>query len=110
MIGISSLVYSITYNGKASTEYHLVQLGEMRRDQFLIDKKSGRIWENICLGEVDGSDCKGLGIWEEMYVRGVTPSTTRAFRLHEYFAKSTKDKVKKTIKDETSSKDTGFKK
>jgi len=48
------------------SEYQLVQLGEMRRDQFLLDKKTGRIWTSVCFGKTSGADCDGLVIWQEM--------------------------------------------
>jgi hypothetical protein len=66
-------------------EFKLIQLGEFRRDQFLIDQRSGRIWRIVCSGEVSEADCKGMNIWEEMYVMGVTPPSsfaTVSYRLH----------------------------
>jgi len=46
----------------------------MRRDQFLVDQKTGRIWQSACMGNVSGADCTGMVIWQEMYVDGITPS------------------------------------
>lgn len=38
--------------------FELIQLGTMRRDQFLLDKETGQIWVNTCLvGAHTGPDC-----------------------------------------------------
>ena len=60
--------------------FEIVQLGTFRRDQFLIDKKTGRVWEKICVGKVAGADCDGIDIWDEMYVSEVTPGDSLAAR------------------------------
>jgi hypothetical protein len=70
----------------AAADFHLVQLGTMRRDQFLVDRRSGRVWRSVCLtsgaamtgGVTRGPDCNGLEMWEEMYVDGVTPPESAA--------------------------------
>lgn len=62
--------------------YDVVQLGQYRRDQFLIDRRSGRIWQSVCSGEVSGPDCKGMQVWEEMFVSGVTPASSPAARAY----------------------------
>jgi hypothetical protein len=58
-------------------EFELTQLGEMRRDQFLLDKKTGRIWTEVCAGQVSGPDCNGQLTWQEMQVEGL-PSKSDA--------------------------------
>lgn len=58
--------------------FQLIQLGEMRRDQFLVDRDSGRIWQSVCSGKVSGAECGGMEIWDEMYVDGVTPQISSA--------------------------------
>ena len=63
-------------SGILEHDFQLVQLGEFRRDQFLVDKRTGRVWQSICTGEAAGPDCKGMLIWDEMYVTGETPSST----------------------------------
>jgi|SRR6185312_5257293 len=52
-------------------EFQLIQLGEMRRDQFLLDKKTGRVWTEVCTGQIVGPDCKGQLVWQEMQVEGL---------------------------------------
>lgn len=37
--------------------FQLVQLGEMRRDQFLLDAETGRIWRASCIQRGSGTDC-----------------------------------------------------
>jgi len=57
-------------------DFQLVQLGDLRRDQFLVDKRTGRVWQSVCSGKASGSDCDAMIIWDEMYVSSVTPSDT----------------------------------
>lgn len=60
--------------------FQLVQLSDMRRDQFLIDTESGRIWESVCSGKATGADCDGVMLWREMLVEGLNwkaPSSSR---------------------------------
>lgn len=56
-------------------EFQLIQLGEMRRDQFLLDKKTGRVWTEVCTGQVSGPDCKGQLFWQEMQVEGLSSTS-----------------------------------
>ena len=51
-------------------DYQLIQLGDFRRDQFLIDKNTGRVWNKVCSGDVKGADCDGELMFEEMAVSG----------------------------------------
>ena len=67
---------------KETHDFQLVQLGTFRRDQFLFDKSTGRVWQSTCAGEVSGPDCQGMLIWDEMYVDGVTPSDSSAARVY----------------------------
>lgn len=60
------------------SNYQLVQLGEFRRDQFLVDQATGRVWRRVCTGGVSGVECDGMLVWDEMYVGGVTPSSSDA--------------------------------
>ncbi len=64
LLGILSFIYG-------QHDYRLVQLGQMRRDQFLIDQKTGRIWSSVCDGESKGPDCNGAMIWQEQPVIGL---------------------------------------
>jgi|SRR6185312_17200174 len=59
-------------------EFQLIQLGEMRRDQFLLDKKTGRVWTEVCTGQVAGPDCKGQLVWQGMQVEGLPSASTPA--------------------------------
>ena len=63
-------------------DFQLTQLGTFRRDQFLVDKNTGRIWQTICVGKVNGPDCNGMLIWDEMYVSQVTPMDSSAGRTY----------------------------
>jgi hypothetical protein len=63
---------------KESHEFQLIQLGEMRRDQFLLDKKTGRVWIKVCTGQVVGPDCKGQLVWQGMQVEGLPSASNPA--------------------------------
>ena len=63
-------------------DFQLIQLGNFRRDQFLVDKTTGRVWVSTCTGEVAGPDCQGILTWDEMYVDGITPSDSTAARVY----------------------------
>ena len=58
--------------------FQLVQLGEFRRDQFLLDTDSGRVWESVCSGNIKDGDCDGMMVWSEMCVAGVVPRSKQA--------------------------------
>ncbi len=63
-------------------DFELVQLGTFRRDQFLIDRRSGRVWQSVCTGKSSGPDCNGLMIWHEMSVAGLTPPDSEAAKSY----------------------------
>ena len=65
-------------NETPQSDFQVVQLGQFRRDQFLLDRRSGRIWTAVCSGKASGADCEGMLIWAEMYVDNVTPSDSAA--------------------------------
>jgi hypothetical protein len=82
-IGIAALITSFAYyqNNNIHTprpqdhDYQILQLGEFRRDQFLIDKKTGRIWHSVCVGELKGMECEGSLMWQEQSVVGLNGYT-----------------------------------
>lgn len=89
MIGISCLLWS----GKH--EFQMEQLGDMARNQFLIDKTSGRVWQKACDGKSNGlGDCDGVMIWEEMYVADLTPPESRPALVYDYFVKQREEENK----------------
>jgi hypothetical protein len=63
-----------------SHNYELIQLGTFRRDQFLVDRSTGRVWHSVCMSQAQSPspDCAGELFWAEMYVDGVTPNNTAA--------------------------------
>lgn len=98
MIGISSLVWAWSQKHN----FELIQLGELARNQFLIDRKAGRVWQKVCDGENNASGgCEGMLIWEEMYIGGFTPSDSEPALIYSYIlrqreeANLEKDKSKK---------------
>ena len=80
MIGISCLVWSSTRH-----DFQLTQLGDMARNQFLLDKVTGRVWQKVCDGENKGvGECDGILVWEEMYVSDLTPPESRPALIYDY--------------------------
>ena len=55
---------------EAKLGFEIVQLGEFRRDQFLVDRDSGGVWNRVCSGNVKDGECNGALIWEQMCVDG----------------------------------------
>lgn len=107
LIGLSCCLISYSYylrtlayveNQRASVkedhEYQLVQLGEFRRDQFLIDKKTGRTWVNFCAGEAKGPDCDGDVFWEERLAVGLNGYTRENFVSYLHYLSDLKKKNK----------------
>ncbi len=91
---IQHLIHSASVNEEH--DYLLVQLGEMRRDQYLIDKKTGRNWINICAGEIKGFDCDGSLIWEERMVVGLNGYTQENYMSYlQYLSQTKKNEEKK---------------
>ncbi len=82
LLGIAALIAALRIQGpqrltegrpsprvddaKGDSSFQLIQLGTMRRDQFLLDRNSGRVWHLVCAGKVEGADCKGAIQWEEV--------------------------------------------
>ena len=50
--------------------FELVQLGEFRRDHYLVNRDTGAIWNRVCSGEAKDDGCDGPLIWQEMCVEG----------------------------------------
>jgi hypothetical protein len=71
---LTQRVEDLAATRRVQHDFQLVQLGQMRRDQFLIDRRTGRIWVSVCSGKNNGPDCMGMMIWDEMYVRDFTPN------------------------------------
>lgn len=85
---ISILAIGISYFLWAWSErydFQLIQLGEMNRSQFLLDKKTGRVWQHVCDGEVDKiGGCDGIMVWSEMYISDWTPPDSRPALIYNY--------------------------
>ena len=67
-------VAEINETPPAKRGFQLVQLGDFRRDHFLVDADTGRVWQSVCSGDVKNGDCDGTMIWLEMCVEGTTTS------------------------------------
>lgn len=105
LIGVAALLFSVSSTGLLSVaqepargrpkliddrkptpapDFRLIQLGTFRRDQFLVDRTSGRVWQVVCNGKLDKNkmDCDGMFIWDEMFVDGVTPRESSASQVY----------------------------
>lgn len=56
-----------------TNRFELVQLGSMRRDQFLLDKQTGQIWRPTCMAGAKGADCD-YAAWMKQDVQDVNAS------------------------------------
>ena len=91
MIGVSCLVWVSTKH-----DFQLIQLGEMARNQFLLDGETGRVWQKVCDGENKGvGECDGILVWEEMYVSDLTPPDSRPALIYDYIVKQRDEEKKK---------------
>ncbi|MGE4131883.1 MAG: hypothetical protein AB7F86_09605 [Bdellovibrionales bacterium] len=50
--------------------FQLIQLSSMARDQFLLDTRTGKVWQRRCLIP-KGNDCDAAG-WMQEIVEGIT--------------------------------------
>lgn len=78
---------------KDEHSYELVQLGSLRSDQFLVDKKTGRIWKNVCAysSSKDTSDCD-YSYWREEDIVGINGMTYNKVSEYVETIKSGKNK------------------
>lgn len=53
--------------------YQLVQLGSARRDQYLLDTATGKVWQRLCLVPVK-DECE-YAPWFQMDIEGVSKKT-----------------------------------
>lgn len=91
MVGVSCLMWSSTRHN-----FQLIQLGEMARNQFLLDKGTGRVWQKVCDGENKGvGECDGILVWEEMYVSDLTPAESRPALIYDYIVKQRDEEKEK---------------
>lgn len=66
------LIQSTALFAKESTaggRFQLIQLNEMRRDQFLLDTQTGDIWRGVCADVKEGGECIGH-YWQREDVEG----------------------------------------
>jgi hypothetical protein len=50
----------------ADSAFELIQLGSMRRDQYLLERRTGTVWLLVCDGTVKGTGCDGEITWQKM--------------------------------------------
>ncbi len=85
---VSAAKSNVSTNGG---RYQLIQLSDMRRDQFLIDTETGKFWSKTCAipGETAG-DCE-LSYWSEEFVLG---KNVNIDQINSMIRQSNKDKSK----------------
>lgn len=60
--------------------FQLVQLSNMRRDQFLLDTKTGKVWNNQCIVAGPNSGDCNYAVFLLMDVEGITGSVREIFK------------------------------
>lgn len=58
--------------GTVGGRYQLVQISQARRDQFLVDTQTGRVWNVVC-SKFEGDECT-FNYFQEMYVENLSPA------------------------------------
>jgi hypothetical protein len=61
----------------APGRFQLLQLGTMRRDQYLLDSQTGKLWARVCMkwGTQEAAECS-YSAWLLEEVEGVTATLT----------------------------------
>ena len=57
--------------GSTGGRFQVIQISEFRRDQYLIDTQTGRLWSRSCAGPMTEGICNGFNVWEEEIVEGI---------------------------------------
>jgi hypothetical protein len=75
MIAVLMAVAMFAQNQTTGGRFQLVQLGDMRRDQFLLDTQTGKMWARVCL-KIDSETPAGCAYsaWRIEDVQGITAS------------------------------------
>lgn len=67
--------------------YQLVQLGSFRRDQYLLDTQTGKLWTSECwIPGKTPPDCR-LNVWNESLVYGLTHSPEQIHEIEQAMKK-----------------------
>lgn len=76
LLAITSLLWPLASTATAKNiatvggRFQLIQLSDARRDQFLLDTESGKLWTSVCaLTSENGNDCS-ISYWSEEKVEG----------------------------------------
>ena len=74
LLSSASFAQKKSNTGTANGRFQLVQLSDMRRDQFIIDTQTGKIWRQIC-AVGGGMDCE-MAYWgqEDILDINITPA------------------------------------
>lgn len=82
IVGYSFYIRSASYVENQKHDYQLVQLGDSRKDQYLLDKRTGRTWSSVCVGGSQGFNCDGEMLWDEQLVIGLNGYSRADFRAY----------------------------
>lgn len=98
LITIFLLISSVSFAQKkantatAGGRFQLIQLSDFRRDQYLLDTQTGKIWVGTCGTKDKSGECI-YNLWAPQDVVGITMTEA------EYFKKI--DRLEKIVNDET---------
>ena len=90
---ISAVILSVAFSASAQSKnsdgrFQLVQLGSMRRDQFLLDTHTGKIWRSVCYLPSDTSDDCSVDAWDPADIIGINTTLEKVIekvnRVAEY--------------------------
>lgn len=59
--------------------FQIIQLGTMRRDQFLLDTQTGKVWQPTCLHGSTGADCE-YAAFMQTEVEGISASKDKIYK------------------------------
>jgi hypothetical protein len=70
--GLPTWAFAAQGNRTPSGRFQLIQLSDMRRDQFLLDSQTGKVWQRVCMSEGPTANDCGTDAWTPMDVEGIT--------------------------------------
>lgn len=83
--------------GTSGGRYQLVQISEYRRDQYLLDTQTGRLWGKVCGKNDEKGEC-AFYYWSEEITVGLSMPVKAFYKT--FFPESEKDSTQSSTKSE----------
>ena len=90
---ISAQAQKALNTSTAGGRFQVIQLSDFRRDQYLLDTQTGKMWSKNCLVS-SGEDC-AYSAWRPEAIEGITHSIKQLAQEQESFEKYLKEKGRK---------------